>query len=397
MDSERLDVARPVSMSLCEAALSESSERYASFFMHHPHATYSVDRDGYYTDANPISLAMTGLSLEQMREIHFSEVVHPDDLHIIQNCFERALAGDPQLVEARVLRTDGQIVEIRCTMIPVVIDEEVVGVHGVSEDITEPKQVLRQLAEANAAKSLFLANVSHEVRTPLASVIGATEMLMDGQLAPEQRHFVNIVHRNGQRLQRLLDDILDFSRLEARQVLLRPRPFGVSTVLEGIADWAVPLAEGRNLTISFVVDRSVPSSVVGDGLRVAQVVTNLVQNAIKFTERGGVNVRVSARTAAPNQDEGTQGPDIWVEFAVTDTGIGIAEDQLQALFEPFTQVDPTATRGYDGVGLGLAICRDLVDLMGGQLQTVSTLGEGSTFTFGVPLRPVSEGDVDQDQ
>lgn len=396
MDAERLDPARPVSMSLCEAALSESSERYASFFMHHPHATYSVDRNGYYTDANPVALAMTGLSLEQMREIHFSDVIHPEDLHIIQDGFERALEGDPQLAEARVLRTDGQIVEIRCTMIPVVIDEKVVGVHGVSEDITEPKRVLRQLGEANAAKSLFLANVSHEVRTPLASVIGATELLMDGQLSPEQRHFVDIVHRNGQRLQRLVNDILDFSRLEAHQVLLRLQPFGVGTVVEGVADWAVPLAEGRSLAISFTVDESVPSSVVGDGLRVSQVVTNLVHNAIKFTQRGGVDVRVSSRTAAPNQD-GTEGSGIWVEFAVTDTGIGIAEDHLQAMFEPFTQVDPTATRGYEGVGLGLAICRDLVDLMGGRLQTVSTLGEGSTFIFGVPLRQVSEGDVEQDR
>ena len=194
-----------------------------------------------------------------------------------------------------------------------------------------------------------------------------------------------VVHRAGQRLMRLVDDILDFSRLEARQVVLRARPFGVREVVEGVAEWAVPCAENRSLTISFVVDDSVPTTVIGDGLRVSQVVTNLVQNAIKFTERGGIDVRVSARTAAPNPHDGTQTPDIWVEFTVTDTGIGIAEDHLHALFEPFTQADPSATRGYEGVGLGLAICRDLVDLMSGQLQTSSTIGEGSTFTYGVPL------------
>lgn len=391
MNAEQNGPALSVSTSLRERDLAESSERYSSLFTHHPHATYSVDCDGYYTDANPVSLAMTGLSLEQMRQTHFSAVLHPEDVHIVQDGFERALAGDPQLAEARVLRTDGQVVEIRCTMIPVVVGKRVVGVHGVSEDITEAKQVLRQLVEANAAKSLFLANVSHEVRTPLASVVAATELLMHGDLEPEQRHCVNIVRRNGQRLQRLVNDILDFSRLEAHQVLLCLQPFAVRAVVDGIADWAVPFAEVRDLELTFTVDESVPHSVLGDGLRVSQVVTNLVQNALKFTERGGVEVRVSSRTAGPHPDDGTEEPGVWVEFAVTDTGVGIAEDHLHALYEPFTQADASASRRFEGVGLGLAICRDLADLMGGRLDTLSTLGEGSTFTFGVPLAHAGGG------
>jgi signal transduction histidine kinase len=329
---------------------------------------------------------MTGLSLQQMRETHFAQVIHPEDAHIIQDGFDRALAGDPNWAEARVLGTDGQVVDIRCTMIPVVIGGEIVGVHGVTEDITDAKQALHQLEEANAAKALFLANVNHEVRTPLTSIIGATELLMDADLEPEPEHLMRIVHRNGQRLMHLADDILDFSRLEARQVVLRLRPFGVREIVEGVAEWAVSCAGGRNLTISFAVDESVPTTVIGDGLRVSKVVTNLVQNALKFTEGGSVDVRVSARTAAPDPHHSTQTPDIWVEFTVTDTGIGIgiAEDHLNALFEPFTQADPSATRGHEGIGFGLANCRDLVDLMGGQLRTFSTIGEGSTFTFGAP-------------
>ncbi|MDP3969439.1 MAG: ATP-binding protein [Nocardioides sp.] len=313
-------------------------------------------------------------------------------MHVIQDCFDRALAGDPQLVDARVLGPDDQVVDIRCTMIPVIVGGQVIGVHGVTEDVTDAKQLMRQLEEANAAKTLFLANVSHEVRTPLASVIGATELLMDAELEPEPQRFVDIVHRSSRRLVRLVNDILDFSRLEAHQVVLRPRPFGVRDVVEGVAEWAVPFAESRQLEISFAVDESVPRAVVGDGLRVTQVVTNLVQNAIKFTERGGVDVRVSSRSAAPNPHDGIRVPDVWVEFTVTDTGIGIAGDHLHALFEPFTQADPSATRGYEGVGLGLAICRDLVDLMGGQLQTFSRIGEGSTFTCGVPLGHFGDGD-----
>ncbi|WP_134767819.1 PAS domain-containing protein [Nocardioides sp. 1609] len=375
----------PASASLCASALSEGGERYASLFTHHPHATYSVDRRGYYTDANQHALAMTGLSLEQMRQTHFAQVVHPEDVHLIQGGFDRALAGDPNLADARVLRTDGQVVDIRCTMIPVMIGGEVVGVHGVTEDVTRAKQVVRQLEEANAAKTLFLANVSHEVRTPLASIIAATELLMESGLAPESERFVHVVHRSGQRLMRLVNDVLDFSRLQAGQVVLRRLPFSVRAVVDDIADWAVSAAQSRSLAFSFDVDDSVPVVAIGDGLRISQVVENLVQNAIKFTQCGRVDLRVSSRPVAPGPHDATQVPEIWVEFTVADTGIGIDPEHVDALFEPFTQADPSATRGYEGVGLGLAICRDLVDLTGGRLQTFSTVGEGSTFVFSVPL------------
>jgi signal transduction histidine kinase len=168
----------------------------------------------------------------------------------------------------------------------------------------------------------------------------------------------------------------------------------VRGVVESIAEWAVPLAESRNLSISFHVDASVPRTAVGDGLRVTQVVNNLVQNAIKFTEHGRVDVRVGCRTPAPVPDGSAGGHGTWVEFSVTDTGIGIAEKDLHRLFEPFTQADPSATRGYQGIGLGLAICRDLVDLMDGHLQTSSRTGAGSTFTFGLPLGRVDDDDAD---
>lgn len=395
MDTERFDLTHAIDAPTTGAQPLESSERYASMFTHHPHATYSVDLNGYYTDANSRALAMTGLSLEQMRQTHFSEVIHPEDLHIIDDGFANALAGDPQVADARVLRTDGQVVDIRCTMIPVVVGGEVVGVHGVTEDVTEAKQLVRQLEEANAAKALFLTNVSHEVRTPLASIIGATELLMDLGLDPDAARFAQVVHRASQQLLRLMNDILDFSRLEAHQVALRPRPFDVRALVEGVEEWAVPAAESRNLAISFAVDDSAPSWVIGDSARISQVVTNLVQNAIKFTQSGGVDVRVSGRAAAASPRDSPRSSDVWVEFTITDTGIGIADDHLEALFEPFTQADPSATRGYDGVGLGLAICRDLTDLMGGRLEARTTLGKGSTFTFGIPLGQVADDDVEE--
>ena len=122
---------------LGEGARAQSSERYSSMFTHHPHAAYSVDARGYFTDANDRSLEMTGLSLEEMRQTHFAQVIHPEDLHLIQDGFDRAMAGDPQVVEARVVRVDGEVIDIRCTAIPVIVADEVVGVHGVTEDVTE--------------------------------------------------------------------------------------------------------------------------------------------------------------------------------------------------------------------------------------------------------------------
>lgn len=137
---------------VCDETLAESRQRYASLFTYHPHATYSLDPEGYHTDANPRTLEMTGLTLAELRRSHFAQVVHPEDLPMVQDGFERAMAGLPQVIEARVVRTDDTIVHFRTTMIPVVVDQEIVGVHGVTEDVTHARRVLQELEEANAAK-----------------------------------------------------------------------------------------------------------------------------------------------------------------------------------------------------------------------------------------------------
>ena len=246
--------------------------------------------------------------------------------------------------------------------------------------------MLRELEAANSAKTLFLATVSHEVRTPLAALVGATELLMDSDLDPEPAHYAKIVHRSSERLMQLVHDILEYSGLEAHQAVLHVGPFDVRTAVEDLADWAIASAAGRDITFTVDVDDAVPAAAVGDGRRVVQVVTNLVQNAIKFTEHGTVGLHVSAAGRPPGDDEHT-----WVEFTVTDTGIGITEDQLDSIFEPFMQADPHRSGDRQGSGLGLAICRELVDLMGGEIEVASVPGEGSTFTFGVPLRRCAEG------
>jgi PAS domain S-box-containing protein len=354
-----------------EGALAEATARYASLFTHHPQSAWSLDERGHFTDANQRTLEMTGLTLAELREAHFADVIHPDDLDRFREAFQAVMAGDPQVVDGRVVRIDGEVIDIRCTGIPVVVHDRVVGVHGISEDVTEANRVLRELEEANAAKTLFLATVSHEVRTPLAAIVGATDLLLATDLAPEPEHYARILQRSSERLMRLVEDILEFSGLEAHQTVLHPRPFGIRDLVSDIEDWAAPLAEARGLTATFTVDPDVPATATGDCRRISQVVTNLVHNAITFTERGGIDVRVTA-------------PDSHLEVEVRDTGIGIAPDQLPALVAPFRQADPHAGDRH-GLGLGLAITHELVALMGGRLTATSALGEGSTFTVSLPL------------
>lgn len=372
MTDDRPDPAAQAHADGGGGALAEATARYASLFTHHPQSAWSLDAHGRFIDANERTLEMTGLSLAELREAHFSQVIHVDDLDRFQDAFARVMTGEPQLVDGRVARPDGEVIDIRCTGIPVVVHDEVVGVHGISEDVTEAKRVLRELEEANAAKTLFLATMAHEVRTPLAAIVGATDLLLDTDLDAEPAHYAQIVQRSSERLMRLVEDILEFSGLEAHQTVLRERPFGIRGLVSDIEDWAAPLARARGLTASFEVDASVPATAVGDCRRVSQVVTNLVHNAITFTERGGVDVRVRASGAS------------WLELEVRDTGIGIAADQLPMLMAPFRRADPHAG-DRRGLGLGLAISNELVALMGGRLTATSTPGEGSTFTVALPL------------
>lgn len=379
MARDEQDPSASTSASLDESTLAQSTERYASMFTHHPHAVYSVDAEGFFTDANDRGLEMTGLSLEQVRASHFADIIHPDDLTDIETAFAGTLAGEPQVVHARVVRTDGGLTDIRCTAIPVVVSGEVVGVHGVAEDVTETNRLLRQLEEANAAKTLFLATVSHEVRTPLAALVGASDLLLQTSLDPEPLHLAHIVHRSGERLMRVADDILEFSGLESHQTVLRREPVDLPALVEDLACWATPLAQARGLSLTVRTADGVPRVCVGDGRRISQVVTNLVHNAIAYTEHGSVDVRVSSRPSG-EAEAGT-----WLEFEVRDTGIGIAERHLPHVLLPFVQADPMVDGDRQGVGLGLAISRNLADLMGGRLTIASTLGTGTTVTFGFPL------------
>jgi signal transduction histidine kinase/ActR/RegA family two-component response regulator len=241
------------------------------------------------------------------------------------------------------------------------------------------EQELAVAAEAARAKSAFLANVSHEIRTPLNALLGVAELLQASPLDAQQRQHVQVFQDAGRALHDLINDLLDLSKIEAGRFEIDPRPFSLHALLRHVEALMRPRAETKGLALHLELDAALPDGVLGDRQRIAQGLTNLVGNAIKFTPRG--EVRLAAR---PEPGHG------WgVMFEVSDTGIGIAPSKLEQIFEPFTQADGSVTRLYGGTGLGLAITRSVATLMGGSVQVRSTPGAGSTFTLRLALPPAA--------
>jgi CheY-like chemotaxis protein/HPt (histidine-containing phosphotransfer) domain-containing protein len=289
-----------------------------------------------------------------------------------------------QRFELRIPNEQTRVLLVRSQPIPDGAGE-ITGWVGTVEDVSTDAWVERALSDARDAadeasqlKSDFLANMSHEIRTPMNGVIGMTELLLETDLDDRQRDYAETVRNSGEALLTIIDDILDFSKIEAGKVEVEEIEFNLLATVRGVVDLLAGPARAKGVELLEVVEQSVPPMCIGDPGRLRQVLTNLIGNAIKFTDTGEIVVRVSTDVAA---DAATI-----VRFQVTDTGVGIEPDKLALIFQPFAQADTSTSRKYGGTGLGLAISAQLVALMGGGCGVSSEVGAGSTFWFTIALR-----------
>lgn len=369
-------------------ALEEQSRRFHTLVMNIPGVTLRrlwSDPDAPPTYISDSISELSGYTAEDFYEgnIRRASLIHPEDIKqvtaIISEAVEQSKSWE---LEYRILHRHGGIrwVQERGRALSTAGQVEPTYLDAILLDITSRKQVGMELEEArmaaeaaNRAKSQFLANMSHEIRTPMNAIIGLSELALRTKLSPKQEDYLNKIHSSSKALLGTLNDILDFSKIEAGKLELENASFRVDDVFRDLFEllWSRAKKGGLELTMRRNVD--VPNVLVGDALRLSQVLTNLVSNAIKFTNQGEVLVQVELHEQKEHQ--------VVLHFSVTDTGIGLSKEQLKSLFQVFSQADASTTRKYGGTGLGLAICKELVEMMEGRIWAESESNQGSTFHF----------------
>ena len=369
-------------------AAQRSERRMRAIVNQIPVTVSYIDAEFRYRYINQAQEAWLGKTEAEVIGRHVREVVGEEIWANIEPHLAAALAGESVPLERQRTDRAGKPVWHSGRHVPDINDDgEVVGVYTVFFDTTQralAEQALRESEQqlraakaaaehASKAKSEFLANMSHEIRTPMNGVLGLTELLLDTPLNAQQRPFLETVRSSGETLLSIINDILDFSKIEAGKLEVETLDFDLYQAVEDVVQLMAPRAHAKKLELACRIDDRLPSAVRGDPYRFRQVLTNLVANALKFTERGEVVVGVGVDAQQR------------LHVSVRDTGIGIAEDARQRLFTAFAQADGSTTRRFGGTGLGLAISRHLVTLMGGEIGCESTLGQGSRFWFTLPL------------
>lgn len=382
-----------------EEALRRKSQELEDFFQSSLDLLCIADFEGHFVRMNPQWESVLGYRREELEGRLFFDLVHPEDIPATQAAMEHLKLQQPLLnFENRYRCKDGSYRWIEWRSQP-----RGNLIYAAARDVTERKRMERELRQANrqlelaieranrlaeeaaaasAAKSEFLAHMSHEIRTPLNGVLGMLQLLMVTGLDEEQQRFAQAAAASAESLLALLEDILDLSRIEAGKLRLEPEDFEIRNLLESVTMAMAHTAAQKGLGLHLEVDRRMPRVLRGDPKRLRQVLTNLISNAIKFTPAGEVRVTASAELLSEKE--------VLLRCSVKDTGIGIPADKIGLLFQKFTQLDSSTTRTQGGAGLGLAISKQLCELMGGEIGVVSKEGQGSEFWFTARLGKVLE-------
>jgi len=381
-----------VELAVSEERAARERARLDALFASAPVATVVVDEEGRVRDANPRFQVLFGYTHEEILGQPLNDLIVPQpELHEASKLDETVRGGATVVAEVQRRRKDGQLVQVRASAARV----EGVGEPGLFvlyEDISDEIAARAAMKDAKESaehvaqmRSAFLANMSHEIRTPMNAVLGLAELLLDTELSPDQRRSLNLIQSSGETLLTLLNDILDLSKIEAESLQLETVPFDLPRLVDSVVSLLGVKARESKIELLADIPSSVPEQVRGDPTRLRQVLTNLVGNAVKFTQAGEVVVAV--RQVAEQDGRAT------LRFSVRDTGIGIPESQRQSIFQPFSQGDLSMSRKYGGTGLGLTIAQRLVELMSGTLEVKSEVGRGSEFFFTVDLAVEAAGPV----
>jgi PAS domain S-box-containing protein len=370
-------------------ALRASEERFRGTFENAAVGITHRHAQGQFLLVNKRFCHIVGYSHEELLGKTFDEITFAEDLSKERELVEALVQGKlpSYSIEKRYVRKDGSLV---WTEVTASMQRDAAGnpsyVIALVQDISKRKllehelSVAKEFAEsANRAKDEFLANVSHEIRTPFGAILGMTELVLDTALTDEQRQDLEIVRSESERLLGLVTDLLDFSKIESRKVELNLADFSLRAVVSDVSRIVLPQAQLKGLALTSHVDPIVPDMVVGDADKLRMVLLNLMNNAVKFTKVGDVSLKVGVVETTDDMNT------VKLRFAVSDTGIGVPDEKQSRIFRPFEQADNSTTRRYGGTGLGLTIANDLVALMGGTIGVESEPGSGSTFAFEILL------------